>query len=82
LKDICVQKVKILQKNGGIFSPMKILPQYYGRKNTLGEILLYYDLLFSLTVYGGGSVMLLVKKRLEQHKPRHSEWNSEFTALL
>jgi hypothetical protein len=26
--------------------------------------------------------MLLVKKRLEQHKPRHSEWNSEFTALL
>jgi hypothetical protein len=23
---------------------MKILPKYYGRKNALGEILLYYDL--------------------------------------
>jgi hypothetical protein len=44
LKDICIQKVKILQENGGIYSPMTIFPKYYGRKSTLGEILLYNDI--------------------------------------
>jgi hypothetical protein len=34
------KKRKSYRRMGGFFSPMKILPKYYGRKNALGEILL------------------------------------------
>jgi hypothetical protein len=38
-----MQKVKIPLENMGFFSPQKIIRKCYG-KNSLGEILLYYDL--------------------------------------